>query len=252
MFNLDQSYHMTRAVFVHTESIFNLSNFAFGRPEESWFRQPDVQDYFSGVLRKTNDDMVCIYEESEAYPATVYLSTKLISKGASANELKRSGWSGFPKETRKMYCPNREKFLSRAFCDFASLEWCWFPQSPPTGFAYADREGKPAATRFVSKGPYGHSDLIFIKRSLLHSYIERFDCRLMTYLRINRYSERHLKEWGIKNRSRIHLSDSSFHYELEFCKNEQARRPLCPSCSFTIGKRDITDDIVASAITHKC
>lgn len=221
------------------DSIFDLAWHEFGEwPERRWFLQPDVTDVFQGPLRLFSRDLVCVYQRSESYVESVWLLSEIQRRRVAIAELRNADWVAGYNQVRSLYRVGCGRFLTPTVSSILQREL----SRHRDGLAYHSADGRIAAVRTCERTPVSNKESIYIRKDILADILARLSCRLITFLRCDRYSERPLNSWRLKNRTCLKKRGKDFHYEIEFISDKRnPYRPLSPSCSWNVGKRDLTD-----------
>lgn len=226
------------------DSILDLAWHEFGeRPELRWFLQPDVKDFFQGRLRLFSKDLVCVYHQSESYVENVWILSEIQRPRVARAELRNAPWIAGYNQVRSLYRVGCGRFLTPTVSSGLQVEMSKYRK----GMAYHSNDGRIAAARSCENTPVSHQESIYIRKDILADILTRLSCRLVTFLRCDRFSERPLNSWRLKNRTCLKKHGRDFNYEIEFFSdNRNSYRPLFPSCSWNVGKRDFTDAILSS------
>jgi len=223
------------------DSIFDLSWYEFGKqPETQWFLQPDVTDFFHGSLRLFSKDLVCVYQQSESYIENTWVFSEICRPRVAASRLRDASWVAGENQVRSLYRVGCGRFLTPTVASGLKREMSRYR----SGMAYHSMDERIAAVRTCEHTAISKQESIYIRKDILADILARLSCRLITLIRCERWSERPLKEWKRKERDCLKKHGKDFIYELEFYSDAHRRR-LFPSCSWNLGKRDFTDEILA-------
>lgn len=225
------------------DSIFDLAWHEFGdRPEKQWFLQPDVSDFLQGSLRLFSKDLVCVYQHSESYVESVWVLSEIHRRSIARAKLRDASWAAGENQVRSLYRVGCGRFLTPTVASGLTREMSKYRG----GMAYHSADERIAAVRTCERTSILSQESIYIRKDILADILTRLSCRLITLIRCDRYSERPLNEWKLENRTCLKKHGQDFIYELEFFSDVR-RRPLFPSCSWNLGKRDFTDVICTAS-----
>jgi len=105
------------------DSILDLAWHEFGeRPEQRWFLQPDVKDFFQGPLRLFSKDLVCVYQRSESYIESVWGFSEIQRQRVARAELRHASWISGYNQVRSLYRVGCGRFLTPTVSSGLQLE----------------------------------------------------------------------------------------------------------------------------------
>jgi len=146
------------------DSLLDLAWYAFGeQPEQRWFLQPDVRDFFHGSLRLFSDDLVCVYQRSESYVESVWAYSEIQHQGVASAELRNPDWISGYNQVRSLYLVGCGRFLTPTVSSGLQCELSRYRD----GLAYHSADGRIAAVRSCERTPVSNKESIYIRKDVI-------------------------------------------------------------------------------------